>query len=1338
MKIIQISSVNAALAGLSNRLPRDEPVLIGRDEAIRLGVDALDPLDERSAGLSLIITGAAGVGKTTLAIRIAHLLIDKFADGQLMLRLGERTTSARGTASPTFAALLDLIDTDPPSATVSRSGQLSRIHALLGHRRILLVADDVTDEQQVRDLEEVGSSVTLVCTSRSRLSGLVEGERRWLRLGPLPDFDAACLLMATAGPGRVTEDQAYEIARLAGGLPLAIRIAAGRLRSRRHIAVVTYIDQLRHPSKGLKHWSAGDASVDAIIRDSFEALPSPMSELMQMFGALPAAPINVLALAAASSGSLDQVNDESIETTVELLDGLFERNLIEQYGPRHFGLHGILHRFCRHQSDSATDFRQRVIGIVCLAYAAAAQLAFQAVDSEDHNRLEALSPEVVAEIDLDRRAVLGCIQLACERAMMQESLTLAHHATFIFRHRGFWGDIWEMHHTTLGVARQIEHIGWEIFALRTLAESASHIGETREAVELLERAYRIANSNNHSRSACLSLTALATLMLNLGYPSEAIERLKLVLAGWDLNGDPQLHVETLTNLGVAYMTIAEWRIAKRYLDNAVRLADKRSVTVPEVARRALARLYSATGHPNLARQEAAETLRIAQLAGNRGAEGLALITVGQYEDESGNTLAARDYMVQAAEIFRAIGDIPFLCRSLEHLGEYSQKLGESPAAIECFIECRDLARSIGDAMRDTMSSLNLAGIFSGIGQVGRVEEFLSEAKESADSSKSFVLVMRVKASQADYLLENGNAHEAEPLLREILDSPELFLHREEECLYLIHLAEALLRQNQLAEAENEIQRALRAVTVTDAPRVHMLGHRSLATILSRSDLFDEALESARISVALANDVASDGDRMECHAALATTLARMGNWVEALAEYEVAIPIAGKLKSFRRLTAYKANAASCRNFLGDSAASIDELKSLLENAKLLNMPELEAVSHSNIGAWLAENNRADEAVPHFEQALRLARSGKDVHLQATCLKHLAKVSGAPYAQSAVGLARQAREAFESLRDWKSAAQVLPLELPVNLALEDPFGQFWSSLEALGARKGTIAAFRSLFLVDDTADVNAKSSRRRRIQVSEEVRGAMNLPEIGEIIDRMETSRQSCFACHLPVSLVGTANLILQLSPCDDGLVLRLAHNRCAQSMVIVDPELEIDKSVRMEIECAIQGDDPSLAQIVVDSYGGFGAVEGQGVTDVWLDSLKSAGFFDVRDFGSLGQRQFRIDETLIHSAANGLSAILNGDKVTVAAKGLEFISNAPLSFISDWYQACRTGILIIMIGRNLTGMSWEDPANLLRAAEKGKLVMSVVPLKVVPPPQNSTCVCTPSYGTKFKHCCGRTR
>ena len=181
------------------------------------------------------LQGLSGVGKTALALKLAERLKNRCPDAQFYLDL--RGVSERPVTPA--EAMAHVIRAYHPTARLPESEAELRplfFSALHGQRALLLM-DNAKDKAQVEPLIPPAGCVLLV-TSRQHftLPGMFHQN-----LDALPRADAIKLLLTIAG--RIG-DQADEIARLCGDLPLALRVAAGALAERPNLAPADYVRRL--------------------------------------------------------------------------------------------------------------------------------------------------------------------------------------------------------------------------------------------------------------------------------------------------------------------------------------------------------------------------------------------------------------------------------------------------------------------------------------------------------------------------------------------------------------------------------------------------------------------------------------------------------------------------------------------------------------------------------------------------------------------------------------------------------------------------------------------------------------------------------------------------------------------------------------------------------------------------------------------------------------------------------------------------------------------------------------------------------------------------------------
>ncbi|MER5300221.1 BTAD domain-containing putative transcriptional regulator [Streptomyces lasiicapitis] len=219
-----------------------------------------------------VLSGMAGVGKSALAVHVAHELRGEFPDGQLHLNLHGATPGMTPlTPGQALAALLRDLGAEgrhAPQDAEDTDAAAALLRSLLAPTRTLLVLDDAASAAQVRPLLPGGSGCAVIVTSRSQLTALDGAARFPLR--PLSDADSAALLRAASG--RAGLDAAHPLVALAGRLPLALRIVAARLAARRALTPDALAGLLTDCGDRLHHLEHDDLSVRRSLDVALEAL----------------------------------------------------------------------------------------------------------------------------------------------------------------------------------------------------------------------------------------------------------------------------------------------------------------------------------------------------------------------------------------------------------------------------------------------------------------------------------------------------------------------------------------------------------------------------------------------------------------------------------------------------------------------------------------------------------------------------------------------------------------------------------------------------------------------------------------------------------------------------------------------------------------------------------------------------------------------------------------------------------------------------------------------------------------------------------------------------------
>jgi transcriptional regulator with XRE-family HTH domain/tetratricopeptide (TPR) repeat protein len=230
------------------------------------------------------IEGLGGIGKTTLAARVAREVGAAFPDGCLTLDL---RGSAPWPADPyaCMASVMRSLGVAGPAVPVAPEALAAAYQRTLDGHRVLLVLDDAASAAQVRPLLPRTAGRAALVTSRHALDGL-DG-RSEVRLGPLAMDDAVAMLSRVVGAHReaAEPDAAARIVDLCGRLPLAIRIAATRIADQPETPLLRFAERLGMADRRLDE--RADREVRLILADAVERLEPRAHALLTRLGALP-------------------------------------------------------------------------------------------------------------------------------------------------------------------------------------------------------------------------------------------------------------------------------------------------------------------------------------------------------------------------------------------------------------------------------------------------------------------------------------------------------------------------------------------------------------------------------------------------------------------------------------------------------------------------------------------------------------------------------------------------------------------------------------------------------------------------------------------------------------------------------------------------------------------------------------------------------------------------------------------------------------------------------------------------------------------------------------------
>jgi tetratricopeptide (TPR) repeat protein/transcriptional regulator with XRE-family HTH domain len=528
------------------QLPPDVADFTGRDREVaalreRLTAAGGNPGPAGAVVISAV-AGKAGVGKTALAVHVAHQLRagGQFTDGQLYVNLrgAEQRPLEPAAALARFLRALGVPGSAVPEDPEEREAMY---RTRLAGLRVLVILDNAAGEAQVRPLLPGVAGCAVLVTSRRRLTGL-EGARL-VELEVLPPGQAMELLQQIVGAARAAAEPeaAAAIVTYCGYLPLAVRVAGARLAARADWSLQRLADRLADERGRLGELSAGDLEVRASLGLSDLALGAEERRALHLLAAL-----DVGEFAGWVAAPLLDVSAERAEQLVEhLVDAqLLDLAATDATGRTRYRFHDLVRAYAREPTGArrpgqdagmAVGAQQRVEAVARLlrCYTATTRRAALLVHPVD---LEPLTPEEgVLALPLDHRdaalrwfeaeranllALVG--QAAGEEAWWWACIALACALPPLVRSSGH-GEEWERsYRAALRVARELQakpaeaRLSVELSVIRSLAgDERTSVRHTEDALA----AYRLAGDR---AGEARSLSNLGALYHKLGRLPEAM------------------------------------------------------------------------------------------------------------------------------------------------------------------------------------------------------------------------------------------------------------------------------------------------------------------------------------------------------------------------------------------------------------------------------------------------------------------------------------------------------------------------------------------------------------------------------------------------------------------------------------------------------------------------------------------------------------------------------------------------------------------------------------------------------------------------------------------------
>jgi tetratricopeptide (TPR) repeat protein len=650
------------------QLPADVSGFTGRTDELKQLDAVLACGQQTAAPVVSVVSGTAGVGKTSLAIHWAHRVRQRFPDGQLYVNLrGFDPGGQSMEPADAVRGFLDALAVPAQRIPSDPDAQAGLYRSRLAGRRMLIVLDNARDADQIRPLLPSWPGCFVLVTSRHQLAGLVATEgAQPVPLDMLTTMEARDLVAWRLGPDRTAaEPEALDdIVTRCGRLPLALAVVAARAAAHPGFPLGALAGELTSASGSLDALTTAEPATDprSVFSWSYRQLSTEAARLFRLLGLHPGPEFSATASASLAACPVRRAR--------VLLRELAEASLLGEPAPGRYAVHDLLHAYATelvHAHEPEAARRDAIHRLLDHYLGTAGEAAVLLHPHRDPIALTpALAGAIAAEVcdhaqalswfTVEYPVLVAMIDQAARAGFDTHVWQLAWSLTDFVDKRGLWRDWSEIQHAALAAARRSADLPGQAHAHRGLAGAYVRLDLTDEAREHLGSALRIFGElGDHAGQATIH-RGLSWLSEREGDYTDALRQAQRALDLFRTAGHRAGESRALNAVGWCHALLEDYGQALELLHQAIPLLQE----LGDVQSQALTWDSLGYAHHHLGHHRQAVTcyqhaLDLHREAGHRYYEADTLTHLGDSHAAAGNPAGARRAWRTALSILDGLG-----------------------------------------------------------------------------------------------------------------------------------------------------------------------------------------------------------------------------------------------------------------------------------------------------------------------------------------------------------------------------------------------------------------------------------------------------------------------------------------------------------------------------------------------------------------------------------------------------------------------------------------------------------------------------------------------------------
>lgn len=663
--------------------------------------DELGELDAVVAGGPALVTisaiaGAAGVGKTALALQWAHRRRADFPDGQLYVDLRGASAAEPVDATHALGEFLRALGVPAEHVPQNRDSAAGLYRSLVADRRVLVLLDNAHNVDQVRPLLPGTPTTVTVVTSRSRLAGLIaiNGARRLL-LAPLRPHESHELLATLLGGDRVgaEPDAAAAVAQACGHLPLALRIAAANLLDQPRLLLADFAAELaRNRLSALAVADDDQAAVRSVFALSYERLEPAARRLFRRLGLVP--DLDVTPQAAAALDAID-----AGEST-RLLEVLYDAHLLHCRTAGRYGFHDLIGWYARERAEAEEDPPAREAALDRLYAWYVGRLAATdrllvpyrpaVVEADPEARFDT-ALDALAWLDDEKSTLSALVRHAVSTRRHEPAWQIPFLLSGYFEHRGLWLLGARLLRHAVDAAMEFDDRDLECRTRAQFSIALVHAGRVAEAVREQQRCLAIAREAGNTQREAATLNNLGWMHHEQGDTVRALASYEAAVALFTALDDRGYLAIVLQNVGDAKSLLGDFAGAVESLERSLAIAREDDLVGQQGdSLLSLGQAYARAGRHDDAVRYFRAALPPVSEAGNKMTEALAHRELGHSLRVIGDSSAAAEEFGRAARLYHDTDDVHLAVAAYLDVACVHVETGDFGAARRAFDSARRL------------------------------------------------------------------------------------------------------------------------------------------------------------------------------------------------------------------------------------------------------------------------------------------------------------------------------------------------------------------------------------------------------------------------------------------------------------------------------------------------------------------------------------------------------------------------------------------------------------------------------------------------------------------------